>query len=152
MKGTAMIYKLKKIGLVTLAFICVFASIGTASAQSAVSGSVKNDTITPITISSPSCVGVLNPTPSGPTAVGQTYTFTATSSFSTSNGCVIRTTRTDNARYCNWALSRTKSTLSSPWSYPKIVKTSSPTGVTCNGTISNVNANGNWTATLTMDD
>lgn len=120
---------------------------GGASAQSVVSGTVTNNTPVIVTVSSPTCQGVLSPAP-GSLGVGGTYIFSAMSPFSTSNGCTIRAARSDNLRFCNWVLNRLRSSLTGPWNFPTINQTSSPTGVTCTNSISNVNANGNWTATL----
>ena len=120
---------------------------GQASALSAVNGTVTNNSGVSETVSSPTCQGSLFPAPGGVNN-GGVYTFTATSATSTSNGCTVRITRSDNLRVCNWVLNRLRSSLTGPWNLPTIDQTSSSTGVTCTNSISNVQTNGNWTATL----
>ncbi|MBY6264171.1 hypothetical protein EI613_19930 [Azospirillum sp. 412522] len=122
---------------------------GTASAQSALTATAKNTTPSPATFSSPSgCQGTNTFSTLG--ASGGTQTSSILSPFPTSNGCSIRYTRTDNSRYCNWVLSRTRSSLTGPWNYPTVSTTKSSTGVTCTSTITSVNANGDWTVSLTI--
>jgi hypothetical protein len=120
---------------------------GQASAQSVVDGTLTNNSGVSATVSSPTCQGVLSPAP-GTLVNDGVYTFAATSATSTSNGCTIRIARSDNLRFCNWVLNRLRSSLMGAWNFPTINQTSSPTGVTCTNTISNVQTNGNWTATL----
>ena len=126
----------------------LFGFAGTASAQSILTATVNNNTPVSTTFSSPSgCQGV---TTLGPLN-GNTYTSTTIQSpYSTSNGCSIRYTRSDNSRYCNWVLSRTRSSLTGPWNYPTISTTKSSSGVTCTSTITSVNTNGNWSVTLSI--
>lgn len=124
----------------------LFGFAGTASAQSYVNVTVNNGTTVTTTFSSPSgCQGVagLGPIIGG----GGTYS-SIQSPYSTSNGCSVRYTRSDNSRYCNWVLSRTRSSLTGPWNYPTISTTKSSTGVTCTSTITSVNSNGDWNVTL----
>jgi hypothetical protein len=120
-----------------------------ASAQSVVNGTLTNNSGVKATVTSPTCQGLLSPTP-GDLLTGQVYTFNATSATSTSNGCTIRITRSDNLRFCNWVLNRLRSSLTGPWNFPTINQTTSPSGVTCTNSISNVQTNGNWTATLAI--
>jgi hypothetical protein len=122
---------------------------GQASAQSMVNGTVTNNSGVSATVSSPTCQGTLSPPP-GSLVNGGVYTFTATSATSTSNGCTLRIARSDNLRFCNWVLNRLRSSLTGPWNFPTINQTTSPSGVTCTDSISNVQTNGNWTATLTI--
>lgn len=122
---------------------------GTASAQSVLTATAKNTTPVTTTFSSPSgCQGTntfltLNPN-------GDSITSSISSPYSTSNGCSIRYTRSDNSRYCNWVLSRTRSSLTGPWNYPTVSTTKSSSGVTCTSSITSVNANGNWSVNLTI--
>lgn len=134
------------LGLLGAAIIATLS--GTASAQSTLTVKATNNTPVTTNISSPSgCQGVNT---LGNLTSGQSLTSNITSPYSTSNGCSIRYTRTDNSRYCNWVLSRTRSSLNGPWNYPTISTTKSSSGVTCTSTITSVNTNGNWSVSLTI--
>ncbi|BAI75870.1 hypothetical protein AZL_d00440 (plasmid) [Azospirillum sp. B510] len=134
-----------------LGILCAGALAGftsAAAAQSAVTVTVNNTTSSDTTFSSPSgCQGS-----SGLSAIGSGASRLSSiqSPYSTSNGCSIRYTRTDNSRYCNWVLSRTRSSLNGPWNYPTVNTTKSSTGVTCTGTITSVSSDGNWSVSLTI--
>ena len=126
----------------------LFGFAGTASAQSAVNVTVNNGTTVSVNFSSPSgCQGT-----AGLSAIsGGGNRFSSISSpYSTSNGCSIRYTRSDNSRYCNWVLSRTRSSLTGPWNYPTISTTKSSSGVTCTSTITSLNSSGDWYVTLNI--
>ncbi len=122
---------------------------GTASAQSTVTATAKNTTTSITNFSSPSGCQGTNTFPSL-SANGGTHLSSIQSPYSTSNGCSIRYTRSDNSRYCNWVLSRTRSSLTGPWNYPTISTTKSSTGVTCTSSITSVDASGNWSVSLTI--
>lgn len=141
-----------RLGLLGAAVIFATTSfVGAASAQSVLTSKVTNNTTVSVTASSPSgCQGTPSPALRTLSASGDTETYTITSPFSTSNGCSIRYTRSDNLRFCNWVMARTRVSLMGAWNFPTINTTSSPSGITCTSSISNVNANGNWTATLTV--
>ncbi|MBP2232584.1 hypothetical protein J2847_005915 [Azospirillum agricola] len=121
---------------------------GTASAQSTLTATVKNNTPVTTTFSSPS--GCQGTNTFGNLLSTQSQTSGILSPFPTSNGCSIRYTRADNSRYCNWVLSRTRSSLTGPWNYPTVVTTKSSTGVTCTSTITSVDASGNWSVNLAI--
>ncbi|MCG5238713.1 hypothetical protein [Azospirillum doebereinerae] len=121
---------------------------GTASAQSILTATAKNTTPVTTTFSSPS--GCQGTNTFGSLLSNQSQTSNIISPFSTSNGCSIRYTRADNSRYCNWVLSRTRSSLTGPWNYPTVTTTKSSTGVTCTSSITSVDASGNWSVSLTI--
>lgn len=122
---------------------------GQACAQGAVDGTLTNTSGVLATVSSPTCQGALSPAPGALMNRG-VYGFSAASATTTSNGCTIRIARSDNLRFCNWVLNRLRSSSTGAWNLPTITQTSSPTGVTCTNAISNVQTNGNWTATLSI--
>lgn len=142
---------MKKQVLALLGAVALASFATGASAQSVVSGTITNTTTVSVNLSSPTCQGVLTPSTGSIPSGGGTLGYSATSGTSTSNGCTIRVTRSDNLRFCNWVLNRLRSSLTGPWNFPTINSSgSSSTGVTCTSSISNVNTNGNWTANLTI--
>lgn len=85
------------------------------------------------------------PSPSFPTTIipgGTTGAISVTSPNPTSTGGSFYYRRTDNLKRCFFVGSRTKS--GSTWNWPTANATPSTTGVSCSGTASNVNSNGDW--------
>ncbi|WP_053220799.1 hypothetical protein [Methylobacterium indicum] len=122
---------------------------GAAQAQSTVTATVRNNTSTTVTFSSPSgCQG--SPTNFGNIGPNGSVTGSARSPYSTSNGCSIRYTRSDNSRDCSWVLSRTRNSTTGSWNYPTINTNSSSSGVTCSGRVASVSSSGDWQANLTI--
>lgn len=145
-RGVIRIMNAKLLGILCAGALAGFTSA--AAAQSAVTVTANNTTSSNVTLSSPSgCQGS-----SGLQNLGANdFTFSKIiSPYATSNGCSIRYTRTDNSRYCNWVLSRTRSSLSGPWNYPTVNTTKSSSGVTCTATITSVSSGGDWSVSLTI--
>jgi hypothetical protein len=119
-----------------------------AQAQSVLTATVNNNTPVPVTFSSPS--GCLGSNEFSTITSGSNNQSTIQSPYSTSNGCSIRYTRSDNLRYCNWNATRTRSSASGPWNYPTVNTSSNGSGVTCSSSITSVNSDGNWSVSLTI--
>ncbi|MBK3400603.1 MULTISPECIES: hypothetical protein [Methylobacterium] len=119
-----------------------------AQAQSVFTATVNNNTPVSVTFSSPS--GCLGSNSFSTIGSGGSQTSNITSPYSTSNGCSIRYTRSDNGRYCSWNATRTRSSSTASWNYPTINTSSSGSGVTCSANITSVSSNGNWSASFTI--
>jgi hypothetical protein len=120
-----------------------------AFAQSAVTVTVTNNTTASMIHSSPSgCEGTPRPAFENPISAGASATAMIASPYPTSSGCSLRYARSDNLRYCNWVLSRIRSSPSGAWRYPTVHVTSSGSGITCGYRISSVDTNGGWSVAL----
>lgn len=139
---------MKKVLLASVVLLGASILTSSAQAQSAVTATVTSNTPVSVTFSSPSgCQGTTGFSTIG---AGGSQTSRITSSFSTSNGCSIRYTRSDNLRYCNWVLSRTRSSATGPWNFPTVNQTSNGAGVTCSNSITSVSSTGDWLVSLTI--
>lgn len=119
-----------------------------ASAQSAVTYTVINNTTQTVTISAPSLPGCSGtPTPALPTNLiaGASHVGSATSPWTFTNGCTIRVTRPTGA-WCQWYLNRQQ--ISGVWTAPN-VNPSQSGSISCSHLVTSTLPNGNWSINLT---
>lgn len=130
------------LGLAATATLTVAA---TSAMAATVTVYVKNDTSTTVEFQAGGGFqGV--PSPGFPATIipsGTTGAITINSPFPTSTGGSFYYRRQDNLKRCFFVPSRTMS--GSVWNWPTTNATPSATGVSCSGTASNVNSNGDWT-------
>jgi len=136
------------IGFAIASFVSLGA--GAASAQSAATLTLKDNTAVSLSYQTSSCVGTLNQSWPSSILAGSFATRTATSSL-TSNGCSVTYQRADNGRSCRFVATRLRSSLTGPWNYPTVNTTASGSGITCTYTITSVSSNGDWAVTLNVN-
>ena len=131
------------------------ALLAAASAAQAQTGPTVNATVqnsTSVTVDFRASSGFTGtPTPAFPSTINAgvtSPTSTTVSPFATSTSGFFNYDRQDNLRSCRFGWSRTRSSLTGPWNAPTTTATPSSSGVTCTATLSNVQANGNFTVSF----
>lgn len=130
-------------------FLFVSIVAGSAMADTTITVTAKNDTSAFVNAIQKGCIGNWAPPP-GQLNPGGSYNGEASSTNPVANSCQLRLERDDNLRYCEFVLTRTRSSLNGPWNYPTINVNQSSSGVTCNKSITSVGSNGDWKANVSI--